>query len=91
MNDRVDWYAEYNRLCRLFREKWGKGGMIQIVEAIHAVAFRGADASTVSQATVLQGDSLAVNERNVRAVEDFGETIPADLRKYHKLRVTKFY
>ena len=88
MNDRVDWYAEYNRLCQLFREKWGSQGMNQIVEAIHAVAFRGADESAVSEATVLQGDTLVVNERNLRAVADFGEAIPADMRTYNRLHFT---
>ena len=62
--------------------------MNQIVEAIHVVAFRGADASAVSEATVLQGDTLVVNERNLCAVADFGEAIPTDMRTYNRLHFT---
>ena len=51
------------------------------MEAIEAVAFRGADASTVSHNAVDQGIALEITRRNIDAVSSFGEAIPADLRK----------
>ena len=81
MNDRINWVAEYERLCQLFREHWESDGMRQIVRAIHAVAFSGAEASTALQDAAVHGDALAVNERNNRATAGFGAAIPADLCK----------
>ena len=81
MNDRVDWVAEYKRLCQIFREHWDTDGMHQIVKAISEVVFRGVDVNTALQDAVVREDALAVAERNMRATAGFGAAIPANLCK----------
>ncbi|KAI0748812.1 hypothetical protein BC629DRAFT_1445067 [Irpex lacteus] len=77
--DKYDWDGEYKRLRRLFHESWHLPGMQQIVGAISAVAFRGVHPSTVAHTTADQGAMLAITERNMRAVANFGDIIPSDL------------
>lgn len=80
-NDKVDWRAEYARLNRLFDERWKLPGTEQITGAISAVAFRGVHPSLVSHTAADQSATLAITQNNLRAVANFGDVIPADIRK----------
>lgn len=90
-DDLVDWEAEYNRLIRLFEEKWELPGMKQIVNAITDVAFNGIDPAIAARGTIVEGHTIAVNQRNIEAIADFGSAIPADIRKYLSILSTRFY
>lgn len=80
-DDLVDWEAEYNRLIRLFEERWELRGTQQIVSAITDVAFNGIDPAIAARGTIVEGNTIAINQRNVEAMADFGSVIPADIRK----------
>lgn len=81
-DDKLDNEAEYNRLARLFRERWELAGTQQIVNAIAQVAFHGATPEEVVRTPAVQGTSLVVNQRNIQAVATFGAAIPSDLCTY---------
>ena len=80
--DTVDWISEYNRLCRLFRERWETPGMCQLTAAISAVAFEGQDPSTIQAGGGDDSERAQVELENDEALMVFGTFIPGDDRKY---------